>query len=124
MNNSQSDTESTNNLNLQNSPCYCKQKPRTVTFAADTSKFENNCVPNLLNKGNDANNETILRRGKGTITVVWKPRTLKCNAVIKYTNGRIEYTGINIRGRCNKGLQDKTNQILSLNMVPVREIDA
>jgi hypothetical protein len=59
MNNSHSNTESTNNSNRQNSPGYCKQKSRTVTFAADTTKCGKGRVPNLRNKGNDANNETI-----------------------------------------------------------------
>ena len=56
--------------------------------------------------------------------MIWKPGILNCDAVIKYTNGRIKYTDSNICDRCDKGLQDKTNQIRSLNMVPIREIDA
>ena len=107
MDNSHSNTKSTNNPNRQNSPGYCKQKSRTVTFAADTTTCGKGCVPNLRDKGNDANSETIPQRHKGKIAMVWKPRTLNCDAVIKYTNGRIKYTDSNIRDRCDKGLQEK-----------------
>ena len=124
MNNSKSNTESTNNPNRQNSPGYCKHKPRTLTFAADNTKCGNCRVPNLWNKGNNLNNEIIPRRRKAKITVIWKPGTPNCDAVIKYTNGRIKYTTSNIRDMCDKRLQDKTDQIWSLNMVPVREIKA
>ena len=70
------------------------------------------------------NNETIPQCCKGNITVVWKPGILNCETVIEYTNGRIKYNDSYIRDKCDKGLQDRTNQIRSSNMVPVREINA
>ena len=70
MNNSHSNTESTNNSNWQKSPGYCKQKLSTVTFAADTTKCGKGRVPNLRNKVDDANNETIPQHRKGKSAVV------------------------------------------------------
>lgn len=124
MNNSQSNTESTNNPNPHNSPGSGKREPKTVTVAADTTNCGNDHVPNLRNKGNDADNEMMPQRCKAKITVIFKPGILNYDAVIEYTNGRIKYTDSNMRDRCDKRLQDKTNQIWSLNMVPVRKIDA
>ena len=130
MNNSQSNTESTNNPNRQNSPGYCKRnqqrakcialwKPRTITFADNNIQCGNGHVPNLRNKGNDANNKTITWRCKAKITVIWKPRILNCKTVIEYTNS----SNSNIRDKCDKELQDKTNQIWSLDIMPVRGSD-
>ena len=122
--NSQSNTESMNNKNRQNSPGYSNRKPSSVTFTTDTIQCENGCVPNLRNQGKDVNNEhlskMIIRRHKPKITVIWKPGILNCNGVVEYTNS----SDSNICDRCNKELQDKSNQIWSLNMVLVREIDA
>ena len=110
MNNSQSNTESINNLSRQNSPGYCKQKSRTVTFAADTTECGKGHVPDLQNKGTDAKNETRPQRYKARITVIRKHGILNCDAVTEHTLSRIKCIDSNIRDRWDKGLQDKTDK--------------
>ena len=51
--------------------------------------------------------------------MIWKPGILSCDTVIQHANS----SNSNIRDSCDKELQDKTNQICSLNMIVVHEIN-
>ena len=112
-----------NNPNRQNSPGYCKWKPRTVTFTTDTIQCGNGHVPNLQNKGPKANNEHLSKkitwRCMAKITLIRKPGILNCKAVIEYT----KMSNSNIFDRWDKELQDKTNQMWSLNMMPIHKFN-
>ena len=56
MKNTQSNTDTKNNLYCHDSLDYPKPKPKTLTFTIDTIQGVNCCGPNLRDRGNDVNN--------------------------------------------------------------------
>ena len=127
MNNSQSNTDSKNNLKRQNSHDYYKQKPRILTI-----QYGNVRGPNLRNRGGNANNKHLIRNTNKSSPFYdsninpnsksARPRSgwygsLGSLTAILLSNMDVNSSASHICGRYDKGIHDmiKSDLVLSGN---------